>query len=447
MAISLHFEDSAARAQVADQPQIPQDSSSDSEDVDETELVPVPRRVFDANPPTGLSILQYIFSLPFTVGYKAVTGLYMLLARLFPRIFGFPAAPAGPPPPPARSAVERFEETYGETGLKLFKGGFSAAFDQARKEFKYLAVVLEGDTAEDEAFNRQVLTDARVVEFLGQQDLLVWLGSMTDEGRAVAQSLRVRQFPTTVLVAPAPRSRTSFAVSMKALAYITGETDPAQFVDALRAQVEKHHPERMALVLDRQEREAERVLRDEQNAAYERSLAADREREKQAQQESARVEKEALTAQAEAEKAALESERLKQAKAALAQTRHEWKLWRAGELARQAAAAAGGAGATEKTARVSIRLLSGHRLIHNFAASQTLEDIYAYVECYDLLGTDPEKTPTAPPQGYTHEYGFQLASAMPRRVVPADATAVSDEKSVWPSGALVVEVDEVSDDE
>lgn len=446
MALTMHFEGAGPQDVTTTHTPVPvvpvsdEESGEEDDDEDGSELIPIPRRVFNANQPTGLSILQYLLSFPLTVGYKAFDGLYFLLSKLFPRLFGYPPAPAVP----TKSIVEQFEETYGNTGLSLYKQGFSAAFEAARKDFKYLVVVLESETDADEQFNRQVLTDARVAEFLNNEETVLWLGSTSGEGSAVAKSLRVQTFPTVVLIGAAPKSRTSFGVTMKVLAYIHGETDPAMLVQALREQTERHHPKRMALVLDRQEREAERRLRDEQNAAYERSLQADREREKQRSEESARLEKEALEAQFAAEKAALEAEKAQQEKESLQELQKQWKLWRAGQLNSSTAEPS-----NEKTARVAIRLLSGNRIIHNFASSQTLEDIYAYVECYDFLNDSSlEKFPLSPPENYTHEYKFQLASAMPRQVLLADkGTLVKDEKSVWPSGALVVEVDELSDEE
>lgn len=439
-----------------------QHSSESEEDEAVDPTTSTPRHVTPNGPNQGgmLSILQYVLSLPFAVGGRAISGLYFILAKLFPflpRLFGYQPAnntgtrslPRADPRTTAINVIRKFEETYGKTGLKFFQGGFAQAFEQAKAQFKYLVVVLE---SEDEdltgPFNRQVLTDERVVEFLSSEEIIVWLGNVeTSEGSQVAQSLHCPSFPFTQLIAPYPRSQNSSTVVMKALASIVGQTDPQLYRSLLEDKVDAHRATRMSLVMDHQEREMERQLRDEQNAAYERSLAADREREKVAREDSIRKEQEAKVQQLEAEKAALEQERLEQEQQALRKERkkneRQWKLWRTGQLNLHLDSES----TTEDTARVSIRLLSGHRLIHRFRGTQTLDDIYAFVECQDILTNSfITETPKGPPEGYVHEYSFELATTMPRKVlIPDTNTLIKDDTHVWPSASLVVEVEDAED--
>jgi FAS-associated factor 2 len=79
-----------------------------------------------------------------------------------------------------------------------------------------------------------------------------------------------------------------------------------------------------------------------------------------------------------------------------------------------------------------------------------MEELYAFVECYDVLqeaGTDTsEKTIVAEPEGFDHQYGFRLVSPMPRVVYEVDA-GVAREK-IGRGGTLLVEpIDEESDEE
>lgn len=458
----MHFDgSSAALAESALSNSRAQQSSESEEDAAVDTTTSTPRHVTSNGPNQGgmLSILQYVLSLPFAVGGRAISGLYFILSKLFPflpRLFGYHPAnntgtrslPRADPRTTAINVIRKFEDTYGKTGLKFFPNGFAQAFEQAKAQFKYLVVVLESEDQDlTGPFNRQVLTDERVVEFLSSEEIIVWLGNVeTSEGSQVAQSLHCPSFPFTQLIAPYPRSQTSSAVVMKALASIVGQTDPLLYRTVLEDKVDSHRATRMSLVMDHQEREMERQLRDEQNAAYERSLAADREREKVAREDSIRKEQEAKVQQLEAEKAALEQERLEQEQQASREERkkneRQWKLWRTGQLNLHLDSES-----NQDTARVSIRLLSGHRLIHRFRGTQTLDDIYAFVECQDILTNSfIRETPKAPPAGYVHKYSFELASTMPRKVlIPDKTTQIKDAKHVWPSASLVVEVEDVED--
>lgn len=404
-----------------------------------------------------LSFIQSILFYPFTVGYKLLNGLFYFLSTIFPflpRLTGYyPAnrtATRSVQKTDAKTTASRiirsFEETYGDTGLKFFEGGFTQAFELAKSQFKFLVVIIQSDEHDlTVPFNRQVLTDPRVVELLRRDDVIVWLGNVQNsEGLQVADSLRCTLFPFAQLIAPFPRSPTSFALVMKTLATIQGETDPMQFISTLEEKMEAHGPTIMSLVLDRQEREFDRRLRDEQNAAYERSLAADREREREA----TRREAEESAKQAREEKEALERERLAQDKKRLEEERlvneHAWKVWRLSKLGPEFD------GTTERPARISVRMLSGERVVRKFSADQTIEDIYAFVECYDLI-KDPATViseDAEPPVNYTHKYSFELASTLPRKVLQPDSTLrIGDDKCVWPSASLVVELADYDDDE
>ena len=93
----------------------------------------------------------------------------------------------------------------------------------------------------------------------------------------------------------------------------------------------------------------------------------------------------------------------------------QWKRWRAQSLPAEPPA-------TVKDAiRVSIRLPSGERLIRRFNNEADLEELYAFVECHSMLEQEDEKgSEVDEPAGYSHEYGFQLVSPMPRTVYGLD---------------------------
>lgn len=488
MAIALHFDDRNTSTASAPLERAPPPSSSRTQAqtrpsgslMDELNAMPHDRVIstpsnvrttsYRVQEGSILSFIQTILFYPFTVGYKLFNGLFYFLSTIFPflpRLTGYyPAnrtATRSVQKTDAKTTAARiirsFEEAYGLTGLKFFEGGFTQAFELAKSQFKFLVVIIQSDEHDLTApFNRQVLTDPRVVELLNRNDVIVWLGNVQNsEGLQVADALRCTLFPFAQLIAPFPRSSTSFALVMKTLATIQGETDPMQFISTLEEKMEAHSPTIMSLVLDRQERETDRRLRDEQNAAYERSLAADRERERLARETAAREEQEERDRLAREQRESAEREKIAHEKRVLREERQRnvtaWKLWRVGQLGPEFDSA------TERPARISIRMPSGKPIVRKFSANQTIEDIYAFVQCYDLLN-DPTvvaklsegSSPPSPPSGYVHKYSFELASTLPRRVLAPDATVkIGDDKSVWPSASLVVEVsdddDEVDEDE
>lgn len=395
-----------------------------------------------------LSFIQTIITYPFSIGYKLLSSLFYLLSSIFPflpRLTGYyPANRTATrsigrldSKSTALRIIRSFEEAYGSTGLKFFEGSSVQAYNQAKTNFKFLVIILLSDEHDLTApFNRQVLTDSRVVELLNRKDVIVWLGNIENtEGLLVAESLKCTTFPVAELIAPFPKTPTSMTLVMKTLATVEGETDPMKFISTFEDKMEAHHPVIMSLVLDRQERERDRELREEQNAAYERSLAADRERERLQREEVERVQREEQArVSREEELRLLQEEREKNEK--------QWKLWRIAQLGSEFE------GTDEKPARISVRLPSGERIVRKFSPHQTLDDIYAFVECYDLIkeGNLPNQNIDLP-LGYIHSYRFALASTLPRKTIPSDPTIlIKDDNSVWPSASLIVEIEE-SDDE
>ena len=119
----------------------------------------------------------------------------------------------------------------------------------------------------------------------------------------------------------------------------------------------------------RSEQEATRNLRQQQESAYERSLAQDRER--------MRLRKEAEAAkQKQEEEAKLKTHRAEEK----AQQLLQWRSWKASCIASEPGPE------VKNTARLSVRMPSGDRIIRRFDPEATIEDLYAFVEVHDILG-------------------------------------------------------------
>lgn len=206
-----------------------------------------------------------------------------------------------------------------------------------------------------------------------------------------------------------------------------GPLPAADLTAKLGASMTANSPHLQTLRQQRAEQQASRNLRQEQDSAYERSLAADRERARRRREE----EEAAVRREEEALAQAVAAERLRL-------NRHRWKLWRSQSIEPEPPPDGGAAGVI----RLSIRMPSGERVVRRFRASSDLEEVYAFVECYDILHRrhdeddggvaatgdhdDDEKADAGPssglgrrvekPSDYEHEYKFRLVSPMPRTV-------------------------------
>ncbi|KAI3399508.1 hypothetical protein diail_6530 [Diaporthe ilicicola] len=336
-----------------------------------------------------------------------------------------------------------FEEEYGagDAGggnnnpvLPWFEGGFAQAQDLAKKELKFLLVVLMSPEHDDTAaFARDVLLSPDVAAFLSDPaaNVVLWGGNVLDsEAYIVSQEYSCTKFPFSVLISLTPKEGSTRMGIIKRLA---GATTPAAYLAGLRSAMDKYAPDLEGLRAERVAHETSRSLRTEQDSAYERSLARDRER--------ARQKREAAAAAAEAEQR--EREKAEQA-AELDRKRQLWRRWRAGTIAPEPPAG------EADVVRLAVKMpeaAGAGRVIRRFAGATTVEELYAFVECYGVLqaragggagGDESELDDKGAPEGYEHAYGFRLASLLPREVFEPTRDKTLRE-TIGKSGNLIVE--------
>lgn len=321
-----------------------------------------------------------------------------------------------------------FEEKYGRHNLRFHQDGYTQAFDLAKKELNFLLVVLLSPEDDDtEAFVRGTLLSEKVATYINdsRNNIIMWAGTVQDsEAYKVSKALNCTKFPFTALITHTSQDSST---SMSVVARISGLTTSTTFESRLRAAISQQAPTLEQIRSTRNEQQASRNLRSEQNSAYERSLAQDRERARQ------RREAEAAKVRAEQEeKAALEAEDRRQ------RNLEKWRLWRVQSITAEPGAA------SRDVSRVSIRLPSGERVIRKFDAKAPLEELYAFVECYDVLQSGVSIGTSSKPEGYEHEFGFRLVSPMPRLVYDINSTKSIGE-SIGRSSNLIVE--NIGDDE
>ncbi|QDS77820.1 hypothetical protein FKW77_006017 [Venturia effusa] len=384
-------------------------------------LEPAPRIVPQPENQIALSPLFSILSAPFSALYFTVSRvlglfgyLFPFLPRLFRRLVGNTQgtarrSPSGrvalKPRDAASRFIREFEEEYGSNTLPFYENGYAQALDAAKKDLKFLLVILLSPEHDDTStYVRETLLAPSVVSYISDptNNLLLWVGNVQDsEAFQVSTALSTTKFPFAAVVCHTP------AVSSTAMSIVgrmVGPMTPQSFLAKIQRATEQYAPGLTQARRARQEADAARSIRVEQESAYERSLAADREK--------ARLKKEA---QEREKKAAEEAARAEFEREMFEQNLAQWKRYRAGKLAAEP-------GADIKDAvRISLRMGDGERVVRKFAPDAEMEEVYAFVECYDLLkDEDADLEAVDAPENFEHTYPFRLVSPMPREVYEAD---------------------------
>jgi len=315
-------------------------------------------------------------------------------------------------------------------------GSYKTALETAKKDIKILCVILMSEEHEDmPEFRRNVLTDPDLARVLTDNAILTWAGDVRDrEAYEVAQSLQATTYPFVAFIALQTRglrtgasSSTSGATRLAVLSRHEGSPLSATSAPTLQAYITSTLIPRITPLLTRlrneqRTRQAERLLREEQDKAFRDAEKRDRERiEKRRAEERARLEAEE------------EKRRQAEAAAAHAGAREQWRRWARKTIVPPE---------LKEGVRVGIRLPDGRRLVRNFAPESTLEQLYAFVDVQSLPA-DSETTadPETPPSNFTPQWDFQLASTYPRTEIPyAKDTRIMDVPALQHGANLIAEV-------
>lgn len=396
-----------------------------------------------------LPIIFTILFAPFRlVGYLVVSGLW-LLGSLLPNI---------PQPDPhyfqrgqrlyltnsiGESVLERpddtaqritqsFGEMHGElTGCTM--RGYNNSLDMARREVKMLLVLLLSvDDRRNEHFNRRILSSERFKSFLSrnQDGIRIWIGNEADEeAYTLAAALRLSKLPAGVLISPTPRDDSS-SLSMSIAAKISDPKDADSTISMLQRAIDRHSGPLQAIRSEKSTQDVSRSMRVEQETAYERSLAKDREK--------ARLKK---LAHEEAEQEKMWERERDRKEERKRRQREKWQRSTATKLQVKS-------GPKDKPmCKISIRMADGTRIVENFKPETSIQELYAYVDCYALVqeeseelekSGDSETSADGEEADYQHVFDFRLITPLPRQVFdPGDVRSLS--KVIGRSGNLIVE--------
>ncbi|OJD30828.1 ubx domain protein [Diplodia corticola] len=421
-------------------------SSSRSSSEGRRNLEPAPRIVPQPENQTvqQVHLLLSVIIFPFRFVYGIGSRFLNLFSYLFPflsRLFASRAASQGrrrdtsgrrslSPRDTAARFIREFEEEYGSHELPFFEGGYAQAFDVAKKDLKFFLVILLSPEHDDTASHvRETLLAPEVVDFLKdpQNNIIVWAGNVQDaEAYQVSNALNCTKLPFAGLIVHTP-SVSSTAMSV--VARVVGPTPPSTFMSRLQTAIAQNSEPLNRVRATRAEQQAARNIRQAQDTAYERSLAQDRERAKQKREAE------------EAKRRAEQEERERQeAKEREARNLEQWRKWRVQSIPSEPGSD------VQEVVRISLRMPSGDRVVRRFAPDTPIEDLYAFVECYDFLQDDAAEPGVEKPSSYDHEYKFVLVSPMPREEFGLEKGGTVMER-IGRSGNLIVERTDLEDSE
>lgn len=315
----------------------------------------------------------------------------------------------------ALAFINLFEREYGNFHPAFQTAGFMEALRTSREEFKLLFVYLHSsEHPNTPTFCQDTLCTEVVVEYINQ-NFVSWGGNVrASEGFKMSNSLKASTFPFCAVVMSATNQRIAL------LQQVEGPKSPSELLSVLQKVVEESGSVLVAARIEEEERRHNRRLREEQDAAYQAALEADRARERQRQEEAERLEREAV----EAEK------RRKEQEEALARVAREAAEREAAlERRRQEKAMSLGM-EPEKgpdVTQVLVRFPNGERKERRFHSSAKVQSLYDYVDSLNCLLAEK----------------YSLVSNFPRVVYGPDKYVLSlKEAGLHPQASLYVQVED-----
>ncbi|KAI7848935.1 hypothetical protein BDC45DRAFT_547078 [Circinella umbellata] len=265
-----------------------------------------------------------------------------------------------------------------------------------------------------------------------EKNVLVWGGNVREsEAFQVSSTLQATTYPFMAIITLQSGSRSSSgSLKMSVVDRIEGPASPETVIHRCDIVMQRHGQTLNRMRMERDQREMERRLRQEQDQAYRESLKADQEKERQA-----RLEREAQAKKEE------EAKRAEQEKLVYAEKRKQYIRYLCDKLPTEEP--------TEGTvAKLSFRLADGERVIRKFKGDLPLEALYEFVEAYPLLKSGEDVGDNEKPTDYKHKFNFTIISPYPRTVYePSTTKTLEEEKSLWPSATLIVDAGDDDDDE
>jgi len=262
----------------------------------------------------------------------------------------------------AERFIQYYEENYGDKHPEFYRGTYKQALLDIKDNYQVLIVIVNSPEHDDTPeFCKNVLGSNEFINYLQGKNFVVWAGSVTEkEGYKVNNVFGATTYPFIGMVVY-QRKRAIIAEKIEGLQPVE------EVIQKIEQKYEQISVQLQAELAEQREREQTRIIRQEQESAYEESLRKDRERERKEQLERERKQREeelAKQRQMEYERKVEEKKRYKQKLAeSIPPEPNEDEC---------------------ETAQLSIRFSDGSRVIRSFRADDKLQAVYDFVESKDL---------------------------------------------------------------
>lgn len=309
----------------------------------------------------------------------------------------------------------------------FFQGSYTQALFMATQRARFLFVYLTNPNNESSSsLFRKIITNPEFISLCLQDQMVIWAGDLTNsEAYQLANSLNVTKFPflglmcltrKTSMTSNGPvNSAPKITLILKIQGGLADDVDVSQLIDSkFRKRIEKHLEDLNAIKVDLRNQFMSKLLTEQQDLNYQRSLERDR-----------------------AKKMAKQYDKLK--KQYLAYRVDYFK-----QLQQNTQTSPGAS-----FAKVAIKMPDGSRARMQFPADEPLEIIFEYVELLKLGYFDrhiegpamSEHEARSKFRGFELKYDFSLTSPVPPRVNlnSMRKSKIREVDLVYPNGLLFVE--------
>lgn len=291
--------------------------------------------------------------LPLQLVVGAINDLFQFAVGF---LFGNEPVGSQNPQADALQFIVEFESQYGPSHPPFLVKSYDEALAQARKDLQFLLVYVHSPGHQDAAwFCKEVMASREFIGFVASNMILCFGVSVkTEEGVKVSYVLRENTYPFLALVV-VKRSR------LVVCERIEGVLPLPELIRRLQSAITDNEGELVVERTERFRRQETQQLREAQDQAFQESLAADRAKEKQREEDQSRAE--ALVREQERLKKQQEKEEEDfQVEKALCSSRLPPEP-EAGDLTAM---------------QVLLRMPSGHRLERRFRNTDKLQSVYDF---------------------------------------------------------------------
>ncbi|OUM52661.1 hypothetical protein BVG19_g1867 [[Candida] boidinii] len=378
-------------------------------------------------------------------------------------------------------------ELVGETtDLSIFEGNFNEAFNKSKSELRWLMVILVNSNSElSKTFVKSYLNNHNFIKFINDNNIILYCGDVVyAEPFEVGKTYRAYSLPYVCLVSNVSATGASHPLMSIVTKYqnfqsllnkasqnatstssaTTTRTDPynvQKLIKSLQRVLDKYEPQLITQRYDKQEADFARLLRQQQDEAYELSLLKDKQRAEERKQKDLIESLERQRIEDEIKLKLLREEQRKlfiisNIKSILIDKEEALKTAAKGDYT-----------------TIQLRTHHGLRIIRKFLKNDSLYDLFLFAECklfiHEIMNESDspnkkeseiitellqslESSNLEILNDYIHEFKFELVSPMPRcKFQPSKDIKLSAEKVLWPNGSILIEKyspdDEDSSDE